>query len=77
LTRLLNIGEKLFDKLNQAKIKDADDLKTAGVEHSFNKLKTIDNDTFLNELFAIDGAIQGIRWCELSNQRKAELKEFF
>nr|WP_319512050.1 TfoX/Sxy family protein [uncultured Draconibacterium sp.] len=77
LTQLLNIGEKLSDQLIQAGIKDAKDLKSIGVERAFIKLKTMDNDTCLNALFAIEGAIQGIRWHALSEQRKAELKEFF
>jgi DNA transformation protein len=77
LTQLPNIGKTLAGKLNQAEIKTADDLKAIGVENTFIKLKTLDNDACLNTLFAIEGAIQGIRWHDLSEQRKAELKVFF
>lgn len=77
LTRLPNIGKTLAGKLNQAGIKTADELKSIGVENAFIKLKTIDNDACSNMLFAIEGAINGIRWHDLSEQRKAELKVFF
>lgn len=77
LAQLTNIGKTLSDKLNQAGIETADDLKAIGVENTFIKLKTIDNDAGLNMLFAIEGAIQGIRWHDLSEQRKAELKAIF
>lgn len=52
-------------------------MKSISVEHTFIKLKTSENNTCFNTLFAIDGAILGIRWHELSEQRKAELKESY
>ena len=77
LTQLPNIGKTLARKLNQAGIKTADELKSIGVENTFIKLKTIDNDACLNTLFAIEGALEGTRWHDLSKQKKAELKAFF
>jgi len=77
LTLLPNIGKTLSNKLKQAGIKTADELKSIGVENTFIKLKTLDDDACLNMLFAIEGAINGIKWHDLSEQKKAELKAFF
>jgi predicted nucleic acid-binding OB-fold protein len=40
-------------------------------------LNTVDNNACLNVLFALEGAIQGIRWHILDDRKKNELKEFY
>jgi hypothetical protein len=40
-------------------------------------LNTVDNNACLNVLFALEGAIQGIRWYILDDRKKNELKEFY
>jgi len=77
LTGLPNIGITLAEKLNLAGIKTFEDLKALGSENTFIKLKTIDDTACLNMLFALEGAIQGIRWHGLDKNRKNELLEFF
>ncbi len=77
LNNLPNIGKTLAEKLKLVGIKNADELKKSRAENTFIKLKTVDNNTCINMLYAIEGAIQGMRWHDLDESRKAELKEFF
>ncbi len=77
LTDLPNIGEELAKRLNQAGIKNDIDLRAAGSKEVFIRLKTIDPGACLNMLYALEGAIQDIRWHQLDKQIKFELKEFF
>jgi DNA transformation protein len=77
LASLPNIGKTLVEKLSQVGIKTPKELKSIGSENTFIKLKTVDNDACLNMLFAIEGAIQGIRWHDLDEWKKKELKEFY
>ena len=77
LSKLPNIGRTLADKLIQVGINSPDDLKSIGSENSFIRIKTVDNNACINMLYALEGAIQGIRWHNLDSNRKAELKDFF
>ncbi|MFH6603802.1 TfoX/Sxy family protein [Maribacter algicola] len=78
LTELPNIGKTLADKLNSIGIKSEQELKQLGSENAIIKIATIENSgACINMLYALEGAIQGIRWHGLDNERKQELKEFY
>lgn len=77
LTQLPNIGKTLADKLNIVGIETSNQLKSVGAENAFIKIITVDPSACINMLYAIEGAIQGIRWHKLSDDRKQELKEFY
>jgi len=77
LETLPNIGKVLAQKLNEIGIFTAADLQKTGSEKAFIKLSTIDNSACINMLYALEGAIQEIRWHQLSKERKSELLEFF
>lgn len=77
LSDLPNIGESLAKKLNRIGIENEDQLKNEGTENTFIKLQTIDKDACINSLYALEGAIQGIRWHKLSKVRKEELLAFY
>lgn len=78
LTNLPNIGKILAEKLNQIGIYSEKDLKLAGSENAFLKISTIDkNSVGINILYALEGAIQGIRWHNLEKEKMQELLEFF
>ena len=76
LTTLPNIGKTLAEKLILADIKNVGELMEAGSENAFIRLKAVDNEACLSSLYAIEGAIQGIRWHNLTKFRKEELKQF-
>lgn len=78
LTELPNIGKTLSEKLQRIGIKSENDLKKIGSENAIIKISTLDNHgACLNMLYALEGAIQGIRWHNLDKAKKQELKEFF
>ncbi len=77
LTSLPNIGEKLAEKLNIVGIESEQDLKNIGSKNAIIMISTIENSSAcINMLYALEGAIQGIRWHGLDINRKHELKEF-
>ncbi len=77
LTELPNIGKELAKRLELAGFENAEALKAAGTEKVFINLKTVFPGVCHNQLYAIEGAVQGIRWHYLTEQRKQELREFF
>ena len=76
LSQQINIGQKLKHRLMEIGITSFAELKNTGSEQAFIRLRAIDQDTCLNTLCALEGAIVGIRWHDLPAERKAELKEF-
>ncbi len=76
LSQLPNIGKTLEHKLIQAGILTAEDLRNTGSESILLRIRAFDKTACFNMLCALEGAIQGIRWHDLTDQRKEELKEF-
>lgn len=77
LTNLPNIGKTLSERLIEIGIETVEDLKITGSENTFIRLLTVDEHSCINELFAIEGAIQGIRWHYLDDDKKEELRMFY
>ena len=77
LTKLPNIGKILAHKLIEVDIKNPEELISAGSENAFIRIKTVDPDACINMLYALEGAIQGIRWHNLTSERKTELTALF
>jgi DNA transformation protein len=77
LSQLPNIGKELEELLEQAGINNPAELQELGSKEAFERLLLIDEDACLNKLFALEGAIQGIRWHGLSEDDKKVLKDFY
>ena len=78
LTKLPNIGKTLALKLNAINITSFEELKAIGSKKAIVKILTLENSgACINMLYALEGAIQGIRWHGLSIERKQELKSFY
>lgn len=78
LTDLPNIGKTLTEKLNKIGISNPEELLEIGSENAIIRIASIENNgACINMLYALEGAIQGIRWHGLSAERKAELKAFY
>ncbi|MBN2425418.1 MAG: TfoX/Sxy family protein [Calditrichaceae bacterium] len=77
LIKLKNIGPVLAEKLIKAGITSPEILKSTGSENAFIKLKMIDETACFNTLCALEGAIQDVRWHDLSAERKKELNNYF
>ncbi|MFA8435479.1 MAG: TfoX/Sxy family protein [Marinifilaceae bacterium] len=77
LIDLPNIGTTLVQKLEEVGVLSAEQLKEIGSEQVFIRLQAVDPGACYNQLCALEGAVQNIRWHGLSQERKNELKEFF
>ena len=77
LSKLLNIGKVLEEQLNEVGINTVDVLIDIGSKESWLKIKEIDDSVCINRLMALEGAIQNIRWHDLYEVDKNNLKEFY
>ncbi len=59
-------------------IKDEEDLKIHGSKGAFLRLKTLyPEETCINMLYAIEGAIRGVRWHNLEQDIKTDLLDYY
>ncbi|WP_291570269.1 TfoX/Sxy family protein [Clostridium sp. UBA4548] len=77
ISKLPNIGDKLEAQLKEVGIHTVDQLKQVGSKQAWLDIRTIDSSACINRLYALEGAIQGIRWHSLSGEVKSQLKDFF
>ena len=77
LSKLPNIGKVVEKQLNDVGINTVDDLINIGSKEAWLKIKEVDESACLNRLMALEGAIQNIRWHNLSQDDKKNLKEFY
>ena len=77
LSKLPNIGKKVEEQLLQVGINSADELMRIGAKASWLKIQEIDESACINRLMALEGAIQGVKKTMLSDDVKADLKEFY
>ena len=77
LSKLPNIGKVVEEQLNDIGISTADELINIGSKEAWLKIKEIDESACLNRLMALEGAIQNIRWHNLSEEDKENLKDFY
>ena len=77
LSKLPNIGKVVEKQLNDVGISTVDDLINIGSKEAWLKIKEVDESACLNRLMALEGAIQNIRWHNLSYEDKKNLKDFY
>jgi len=77
LEDLPNIGSTLADLLREAEINTPEEIFENGTFQTFIRIRAIDSGACFSKLCAIEGAVEGIRWHNLSKEKKAELKHFF
>jgi DNA transformation protein len=77
LDKLPNLGKIAVQRLSVVGINTSEDLKSIGSKEAFNRLYMHEGDTCFNTLCALEGAIEGIRWHNLSDTKKQELKNYF
>lgn len=73
LSEMLNIGPRLEKMLNNVDIHNSDELIEVGSVEAIKRLNIEDNACF-NKLYALEGAIRGMRWHDLTNEDKEQLK---
>ncbi len=74
LVKLPNIGKVLAAKLESAGIRTSDDLRRVGSIEALLRINNDHDSGCSNMLFALEGAIRGIRWHVLSTEVKDDLK---
>lgn len=77
LSKLPNIGEFVEKQLNDVGINTYEQLKKAGSMEAWLKIKAVDPSACIHRLYALEGAIEGIKKSQLSSEIKEKLKEFY
>jgi DNA transformation protein len=77
LTDLLNIGPRLAGKLENIGITSQSALAELGSVEAVVKIGEKDLSSCYNMLYALEGAIQGIRWHGIPKEERALLKAEF
>lgn len=77
LPGIYNVGKVLEVSLKKAGIDSFEKLCEIGTEKAFLKLYANNKNTSKSILFALEGAIQEIRWHNLDKKRKTQLTKFF
>jgi DNA transformation protein len=77
LSKIINIGKKLEKQLEEVGIQTFEELKNIGSKEVWLKIYDIDSSVCYSKLCALEGAIQDIRWHNLSNEDKNKLKKFY
>ena len=77
LSKLPNIGKILEEQLTAAGIQTADQLRKVGSREAWLLLKAADPSACYNRLCALEGALRGIRWHDLPDEVKRDLKAFY
>lgn len=73
---MINIGKEMASKLKSVDINTAEELIKVGSKEAFFRLKTKYPQVCLVHLYTLEGAIQNVEFNCLSEETKANLKEF-
>ena len=77
LKTLPNIADKLEAQLHEVGIDSIETLKQTGSREAWLRIASIDPSACYMRLCALEGAIQGVRWHNLEENKKKELKVFY
>lgn len=76
LETMANIGREMARKLKSVGIRSAEKLTQTGSKQAFFQLKTLYPQVCLVHLYALEGAVEGIAFNALPDEKKRDLKEF-
>lgn len=76
LDNMLNIGKEMKAKLFAIGIRSSEDLIRLGSKEVFVQLKEQYSNVCLVHLYVLQGAILNVEYNKLSNEVKADLKQF-
>ena len=77
LSSLPNIGKVVEEQLMQVGVDSAEELKRIGARDAWLRIQAIDESACIHRLMALKGAIRGVKKSMLSDDVKADLKEFY
>lgn len=76
LTSMKNIGKEMARKLAAAGVASPEELAGTGAKDAFFRLKTLCPNVCLVHLYALEGAVRGVDFSDLSPETKRDLKAF-
>lgn len=77
ISKLPNIGAAVEGQLEQVGITTYEQLKEIGSKQAWLKIQSIDSSACIHRLYALEGAIRGIKKTQLPADVKADLKDFY
>jgi DNA transformation protein len=77
ISKLPNIGPVLAQKLAEIGITNHGDLAAVGSVEVVLRIGHTDPSACYNMLYAIEGAIRGVRWHAIPKEERAEVKDRF
>lgn len=78
LSSLPNVGKVLEKNLNKIGVYTEEQLVQMGSQDAFIRIRLLaDSGACLHMLYGIQGAIEHIRYTQLAEETKQELKEFY
>jgi len=77
LRDLINIGVEVEKQLHEVGIYTKAELESIGSMEAWLRIQEIDSSACINRLMGLEGAIQNIRWHNLSEEDKSRLKDFY
>ena len=77
LQKLPNIADKLEGQLTEVGITTIEELKQTGSREAWLRIAAIDPSACYMRLCALEGAIQGVRWHNLEDGTKKDMKAFY
>jgi len=76
LTSMINIGKEMENKLKAINISSVEELMQIGSKEAFSRLKTQYSNICLVHLYTLQGAVDNIKYNQLSSEVKGNLKIF-
>lgn len=77
LTNLPNIGKVVAEQLIDVGVETEEQLKNLGAKEAWQRILAMDPSACYNRLCGLQGAIEGIRWHDLEQETKEDLKAFY
>ncbi|MDV0447575.1 hypothetical protein MsAg5_14810 [Methanosarcinaceae archaeon Ag5] len=77
LQKMPNIGKVAAGKLVEAGIETPEEFRKLGSQRAFLELRLRDPTVCLSMLYGLEGAVEGVRWHALSDEKKKQLKDFY
>lgn len=77
LSSLPNVGKVLEKNLHSIGIYRPEQLVEIGSREAFIRIRLIDSGACLHVLYGLEGAIEGVRYTQLAENMKQDLRNFF
>lgn len=77
LSKLPNIGPAVEEQLIRAGIHSREELEACGSKDAWLRIQAFDSSACIHRLYALEGAVRGIKKAQLSEDVKKDLKAFY